>query len=348
MRAGGRSVFVTHGGAQIGLGHVKRCLALATALLEAGDAVTFVVSPDSATARFIESAGLSTVVAAGLYRAGFSVSQRTWEPGGSELSSAVGGGNVDTAIVDAYTARAEHFEALRPVAVQLVAIDDTATRRLPVDVVVNVGAGTESLRNAYDVCEHTRLLLGSRYALLDPVYGEAPVRSHRTKVERVLVTLGASVHTDALRSAVTAVDVAFEGIHIGVVSGPFGAPGGMIGAATPGRNKVIDYGGLRDLRQVMLDADLAVTGAGVTLSELAATATPAVMIQTEPIRREMWQRSRTPAPRSLPVRPRRPTCRPGSSPRRDAWRKTPSSARTLARKAGGWSTGRERGAWRKS
>jgi spore coat polysaccharide biosynthesis predicted glycosyltransferase SpsG len=37
-----------------------------------------------------------------------------------------------------------------------------------------------------------------------------------------------------------------------------------------------------DLRQVMLEADLAVTGAGVTLSEIAATATPAVMVMTEP------------------------------------------------------------------
>jgi UDP-2,4-diacetamido-2,4,6-trideoxy-beta-L-altropyranose hydrolase len=269
MRSGGRSVFVTHGGAQIGLGHVKRCLALAKALSEEGDTVSFIVSPDPTTARFIEGAG-------------FSVLQYTWERRPAALLTAVGGTDVDTAIVDSYTARTEHFEALRSVAQQLVAIDDTATRRLPVDVVVNVGAGTESLRDTYDVYEHTRLLLGSRYALLDTAFGEGPVRSHRTKVERVLVTLGASVHAEALRSAVAAVDAALKGVQIGVVTGPFGTPAGMIGAATPGRNNVIDYGGLPELRPVILDADLAVTGAGVTLTEIAATATPAVMIQTEP------------------------------------------------------------------
>jgi UDP-2,4-diacetamido-2,4,6-trideoxy-beta-L-altropyranose hydrolase len=268
MRSAGRSVFVTHGGAQIGLGHVKRCLALAKALSEEGDAVTFIVSPDSTTAQFVQSAG-------------FSVFQRTWEHRPTTLSTAAGGPDVDTVVVDAYTARTEHFEALRSVASQLVVIDDTAQRPLPVDVVVNVGAGTERLRDIYDVREHTRLLLGSCYALLDPVYEKAPVRSSRTRVERVLVTFGASVHADALRSAVAAIDAVLEGVHIGVVTGPFGAPGGVIGAATPGRNQVIDYGGLPELRPVMLDADLAVTGAGVTLSELAATATPAVMVQTE-------------------------------------------------------------------
>ncbi len=269
MRSAGRSVFVTHGGAQIGLGHVKRCLALAKALSEEGDAVTFIVSPDSTTARFIEGAG-------------FSVFPCAWEERPAALHGAAGASDVDTVVVDAYIARIEHFEALRSVAPQLVAIDDTAQRRLPVDVIVNVGAGTESLRDVYDACEHTRLLLGSRFALLDPVYEKAPVRSRRTRVERVLVTLGASVHAHALRSAIAAVDAALQGVDIGVVAGPFGAPGGVSGAATSGRNRVIDYGSLPELRSVMLEADLAVTGAGVTLSELAATATPAVMVQTEP------------------------------------------------------------------
>ncbi len=268
MRTVGRAVFVTHGGAQIGLGHVKRCLALAKALSEQGGAVTFIVNPDPTTARFIQAAG-------------FSVLECTWEQRPSALRAAAGGADIDIVVVDAYTARTEHFEALRSVTPQLVALDDTAQRPLPVDVIVNVGAGTERLREAYAACQHTRFLLGSRYALLDPVYGEALVRSPRTRVERVLVTLGASVRADALRSAVAAVDAALEGVDVDVVTGPFGVPG-MIGAVTRGRNNVIDHGGLPGLRQVMLDADLAVTGAGVTLSEIAATATPAVMVLTEP------------------------------------------------------------------
>jgi UDP-2,4-diacetamido-2,4,6-trideoxy-beta-L-altropyranose hydrolase len=267
MNAAGRAVFVTHGGAQIGLGHVKRCLALAKALESEGAAVSFIVTPDTGTARFIEWAG-------------FTVRQHTWEREPMALCAAIGQPGVETVIVDAYTARTEHFEALRPLAAQVVAIDDTAERRLPVHVVVNVGAETENL--AYQVPASTMLLLGSRYALLDPAYGKEPGRPARARVERVLVTLGGSVHADALWAAVAAVDTALDGVRVDVAIGPFGSAGALVGAVIPGKNRVVPYGTMPDLRPLMLEADLAVMGAGVTLYEIAATATPAVMVMTAP------------------------------------------------------------------
>jgi UDP-2,4-diacetamido-2,4,6-trideoxy-beta-L-altropyranose hydrolase len=166
------------------------------------------------------------------------------------------------------------------VATQLVAIDDTAERPLPVDVVVNVGAGTESL--PYRVPSRTALLLGSRYALLDPAYAAPPARVYGSRVARVLVTLGGSAHPEALRAIVGAVDAAVEGARLDVVVGPFGSAESTAGAARPGKNRVTTLGHVSDLRPLMLEADLAVTGAGVTLYELAATAASAVMVMTEP------------------------------------------------------------------
>ncbi len=198
------------------------------------------------------------------------------------LCAAIGQPGVETVIVDASTARTEHFEALRPFAAQVVAIDDTAERRLPVHVVVNVGAGTENLPYQDQVPASTMLLRGSRYALLDPAYATEPGRPARARVERVLVTLGGSVHADALGAAVAAVDTALDGVRIDVAIGPFGSAGALVGAVIPGKNRVVPYGAMPDLRPLMLEADLAVTGAGVTLYEIAATATPAVMVMTEP------------------------------------------------------------------
>jgi UDP-2,4-diacetamido-2,4,6-trideoxy-beta-L-altropyranose hydrolase len=265
MRPMGRAVFITHGGPRIGLGHVKRCLALAKALAREGAEVAFVASPDPGVARVITSAG-------------FDVVQRAWEGDPAAASEALGDPGADTVIVDAYTARPEHFEALRPRAGQLVAIDDTGERRLPVDAVVNVGAGTETLE--YKVAPGTTLLLGPRYALLDPIYAEAPARSARARVERVLVTLGGSVHVDALRAVVAAVDEVVDRARVDVAIGPFGGTAVLDGATHPGRNHIVPYGTLPDLRSLMLEADLAVTGAGVTLYEAAATATPVVMVMT--------------------------------------------------------------------
>ncbi|MFI5281186.1 MAG: UDP-2,4-diacetamido-2,4,6-trideoxy-beta-L-altropyranose hydrolase [Gemmatimonadales bacterium] len=267
MKSAGRVLFLTVGGAQIGLGHVKRCLALAQALASEGADIAFVLSPDPDVARIVE-------------RSGFPVIQRAWESGPSAACAVVSELGADVVIVDAYVARTEHFQALRHLAAQLVAIDDTAERRLPVDVVVNVGAGTEAV--PYRVPAGTTLLLGSRYALVDPAYAKPPARIYGTRVERVLVTLGGSVHPEALRAVVAAVDAVFEGACLHVVVGPFGNAAAIDGAARPGRNRVTTHGHVPGLGPLMLDADLAVTGAGVTLYELAATATPAVMVMTEP------------------------------------------------------------------
>ncbi len=267
MRSVRRVVFVTHGGPRIGLGHVKRCLALAKALASEGAEVAFVASPDHEVARIITSAG-------------FDVAQRAWEGDPEAAAEVLDDHGADTVIVDAYTAGPEHFEAWRPRAGQLVAIDDTGERRLPVDAVVNVGAGTETLE--YKVAPDTTLLLGPRYALLDPIYGEAPARAVRARVERVLVTLGASVHVDGLRTVVTAVDAVVDGVRVDVAVGPFGGIAVLDGATRPERNQLVLHGTLPDLRPLMLDADFAVTGAGVTLYEAAATATPVVMVMTAP------------------------------------------------------------------
>jgi UDP-2,4-diacetamido-2,4,6-trideoxy-beta-L-altropyranose hydrolase len=267
MKAAGRVVFLTVGGAQIGLGHVKRCLALGKALASEGADITFAVSPDPDVARIVE-------------RAGFPVIQRAWVSAPSIACAVVSELGADIVIVDAYVARTLHFQALRPVAPQLVAIDDTAERLLPVDVVVNVGAGTEAL--PYCVPAGTTLLLGSRYALVDPAYAAPPARVYGTRVEHALVTLGGSAHPEALRAAVAAVDAAVEGSCVDVVVGPFGSAATIDGAVRTGRNRLATHGHVPDLRPLMLEADLAVTGAGVTLYELAATATPAVMVMTEP------------------------------------------------------------------
>jgi len=263
MRSVRRVVFITHGGPRIGLGHVKRCLALAKALGREGAEVAFVASPDLGVAKVIASAG-------------FDVDQRTWEGDPAAAHDALGNRDVDAVIVDAYTAGPEHFEAWRPRAGQLVAIDDTGERCLPVDAVVNGGAGIETLE--YKVAPGTMLLLGPRYALLDPIYGEAPPRAVRAGVERVLVTLGGSVHVDGVRAVVAAVDAVVDGARVDVAVGPFGGTAVLDGATRPGRNHVVLHGSLLDLRPLMLAADLAVTGAGVTLYEAAATATPVVTV----------------------------------------------------------------------
>src|SRR5207244_11971426 len=100
--------------------------------------------------------------------------------------------------------------------------------------------------------------------------GEAPRRSPRDDVRRVLVTLGGDPPADAVGAAVRAVRRAAPAAVIDVAVGSFAQ-------ALDGAGKgVTEHRGLDSLRELMLEADLAVTGGGMTLCECLATGLSAV------------------------------------------------------------------------
>jgi UDP-2,4-diacetamido-2,4,6-trideoxy-beta-L-altropyranose hydrolase len=156
-------------------------------------------------------------------------------------------------------------------------VDDTADRALPVDVVVNGSIAAESL--PYACTGAAVLLLGSRYAPLDPDYAERPERRPADRVERVLVTLGGGVNTGEVAAAVRAADAALAGGIVEVATGSFGAGTELLDrVAAAARNRVVVHRDRFGLRDLMLAADLAVCGAGMTLYELAAAGTPAITV----------------------------------------------------------------------
>lgn len=257
-----RAAFVTHGGAAIGFGHVKRCVALARSFACADARITFLVSPDPSARAAVEQAG-------------FEVAEASWETDGTAALGRVKAFGTDVVVVDSYVASAAFMESLRLVAGKVVAVDDLADRPLPVHVVVNGGLGAERL--GYRGVPDTVFLLGPRYALVDPGYAEVPARPIRDSIRRVFISLGGGSHDAALRTALRAVDAVLDGVTIDVVPG---AAGLVDLGAVPRRpgNRVVVHRGLPELRHLMLGSDLAIAGAGMTLYELAATGTPTVTI----------------------------------------------------------------------
>ena len=253
--------FVTEGGPTVGLGHVSRCLALASAV--AGARLSFLVNEDAQVALLLR-------------RVAGEVTELPWPVDPARALRALDGLAPEVIVVDSYAASSEllaSFRALAPV----VAVDDMADRRLPVDVVVNGGAGAERLR--YERTPGTRFLLGPRYALLDPRYAGPPERVPTGQVGRVLICLGGGRQVDTTLAALSAVDQVFTDCVVDVVAGVFSGNSPALDAAARGaRNRVLIHRDGFGLRALMLGADVAVSGAGVTLCELCATATPSVAV----------------------------------------------------------------------
>jgi spore coat polysaccharide biosynthesis predicted glycosyltransferase SpsG len=75
------------------------------------------------------------------------------------------------------------------------------------------------------------------------------------------------------------VDHVLDGCVVDLVVGPFGTGAGDLDGVIRGsRNRVVVHRDRFGLRDLMLGADIAVSAAGVTLLELASTATPMVAI----------------------------------------------------------------------
>jgi spore coat polysaccharide biosynthesis predicted glycosyltransferase SpsG len=181
-------------------------------------------------------------------------------------------------VVDSYAATAEFLAGLATPARLVVAIDDVADRPLPVDVVVNGGIAAETL--PYDRAGGVLLLLGARYALVDPLFATPLIRPGRTRIERVLVSLGGGRQTETVKAALGAIDAALDGVQIDLVVGPFGPEATGLDTANGRReNRLVIHRDPVDRRDLMAVADLAIAGAGVTLYELSATATPTVVIE---------------------------------------------------------------------
>lgn len=173
-------------------------------------------------------------------------------------------------VVDSYQLSRHDLRALHRVGRPLVVVDDFGRWPVPGDLVVNTAAGLTSPRDG----DH--YLLGPHYALLAPAFAETPCRPSRASVDRVLLALGSATPTSLMVLVARAARAAAPAASLDVVVGPMGDGGAVLRRAVAEVPGVHFHEGRVSLRALMLEADLAVTAGGVTLLELAATATPTV------------------------------------------------------------------------
>jgi UDP-2,4-diacetamido-2,4,6-trideoxy-beta-L-altropyranose hydrolase len=247
------------GGAGVGLGHVSRVSGLAQALGRRGvDTRVFAahgagVEPLDAPIHWLEGPPVS----------------------GEALLDAVRQARCDALVIDSYRLSENDLKRLGD-ALHVACFDDGVLEPVPAGLVINAAAGAS---HRYASEDGRRLLLGPAYQILRPGFDQvAPVRSHRDRVSRVLVTLGASAPPDITRDVAVLVSAWMSaqdpGAEVDVVVGPF--------AANPFAEASIDrlrlHSAPENLRALMLHSDLAVSAGGQTLYELAACGTPTIAV----------------------------------------------------------------------
>jgi UDP-2,4-diacetamido-2,4,6-trideoxy-beta-L-altropyranose hydrolase len=258
----GPVVIRTDAGAGIGLGHARRCLALARALAASGSEIRFRVSGDVGA----------------VAEAGFAVHPVSSHDLAETVDEARGL-RAQAVVVDSYALDSAYFRALADASLHVVAIDDDGERELPVDLVVNPAA--TSARPRYRGAPRTRYLLGPAYAMLQPEFAEPVEREAGRPVRRVLITVGGDDPTAVTAALARAAVACLDGAQLHVVVGRwFAATPALRALETRPAGAVVLHERPRDMRRLMLEADLAISGGGQTTFELAATGVPTVAIRT--------------------------------------------------------------------
>lgn len=266
MTSGRRVLFVTGGGSVVGLGHVRRCVTLAEALRRVGVESLFLVEGDAVIVEWAKATGFST-------------QPISPEADAEEAWHCIQGYQAEAVVVDSYRLQSDYYRTLAGRGVLIAAIDDLADRELPVDLVVNGSIGAEDL--PYRVATHTQLILGPQYILLRPEFNMSPRRTIAGEARRALITVGGSDPRNLTPRLMCWAVAAIPGITLDVMVGPLFTNRASIAYVARGMaGRATLHFDPPNMRCLMLMADLALSGGGQTLYELAATGTPTIAIRT--------------------------------------------------------------------
>lgn len=256
-------VFRCDGSASIGAGHMMRCLALAETAAGFGFQPSFLSAPGS------------TGVVGAVVESGFAV-QDAVGSGADLIASSLG--HADIAVIDGYRFDAAEEAALSRVAAQVVAFEDRPNRQHSADILVDPTPGR--FAKAYDrlVSPLTRVLAGSEYAVMRPVWRKARQVGRSKDASRILVSMGATDPVNATAHVV-------EGIK---ASGIVAQVDVVLGAAAPHRADVTARLDSRmtlhvdpaDMTGLVRGAKLAVGAPGSSSFERAVLGLPSILVQT--------------------------------------------------------------------
>lgn len=286
-------VFRTDASAQMGTGHLMRCLTLASELRERGAASLFVCRHlPSSMATQLEQQGhqlrrltsLAQPIAEDCPLAHADWLGTSWCADAEEARDAIAGLAFvpDWLVVDHYALDARWERALRPSAKRILVIDDLGDRMHDCDCLLDQNMHSmPAARYQGKVGDTCRLLLGPRYALLRPEF--AAVRMKRQgrhgAPRRVLVFMGGIDSANATQTVVRGVlALSAENLELEIVTtdaNPNLAALHVEFGVLPNVGITVDA---HDMAQRIAAADIAIGAGGGAMLERACLGLPTLTI----------------------------------------------------------------------
>lgn len=259
------------GNAVIGMGHMMRCLTIASALREAGSDVIFLTGASS----FIEPLCKNGFRAIKLQCGGFGLQDA------KDMVSIFEEENITTILVDSYQVSAEYFKWLHQF-VQIVYIDDLNLFDYEIDAVINYNIEAKADQYKDDVFVKRKVYTGIQYFPLRRDLWTGRKDRVSKLVHSVLLTTGSTDPCECAKQILSSIDPkCYQNIIFRVLLGAF--------YPTPYCEELAEaFGGCKnleflpwgqDMAQVYAKSDIVIAPGSTTVYEALSLNVPCITFQ---------------------------------------------------------------------
>lgn len=251
----------------ISTGHIMRCIAIAQQLDKLNQKFVFIVA-DSFAANFLFEKGYDCICL-----------NTNWKDKDSETEKIVKciiRNNIKKLIIDSYEITQRYLENLKK-HVKIIYIDDLNKFQYPVDVLVNYGINVNYKMYSYYSNQNILFLLGTKYTPLRKEFQNKIIKI-RKNVTDIFVTTGGSdnlgVVERILSKIITKDD--YSKIRFHVIMGSFFLNQEKLKLMVRNNINIILYSNVKNMADIMLKCDIAISAGGTTLAELCACGLPTI------------------------------------------------------------------------
>ncbi len=254
---------------EISTGHLMRCLSIAEKIKVHGYEVHF-FTVDAINMKLIEEKGFKCHVMEGKYT--------EIEKDYSQLSFLINKLGIRALLVDSYFVSQSYLKKLSD-CVKVIYIDDLHEMVYPCDLLVNYTIFADEIDYSQMYMKtNTKMLLGCKYVPLRQEFETIVPKKCKDTIEKVLVLSGG---TDQYHFLVHFVEEIvckdkFRNVIFQVVCGKYNTDKEKLKEIQKRQDNLMVYENLAELKDYMLNADVAISAAGTTLYELAACGTATI------------------------------------------------------------------------
>lgn len=252
-------LILTEGGEDSGLGHVTRCASLCQAFREMGVASRFVVNGDKTVESVLRDENYKFF---------------DWLAERQLLLELLNG--TDIAVIDSYHADYELYEDISKSVKTAVYFDDESRFEYPKGFVLNASVSAGQM--PYPEREGVTYLLGAQYAPLRKEFWDVNAKPIRNNPETIMITFGGA-DTHGLTPGVLKLLIStYPEVLKKVIIGKGFQNIEEIEELKDNSTELVYFPSAVDMKNVMLESDIAITTGGQTVYELARVGTPAIGI----------------------------------------------------------------------